>query len=77
MIGVRSLALAGARPLIIRAIGCYVTEFPPPINFETIVSKDNNRQIINRIKCEGRRDRRRNGPAKHATKSRRVRIDGG
>ena len=47
MIGVRSLALAGARPLIIRAIGCYVTEFPPPINFETIVSKDNNRQIKN------------------------------
>ena len=44
---------------------------------ETIISKDNKRHIINRIKCEGRRDRRRNGPAKHATKSRRVRIDGG
>ena len=49
MIAVRSLALASARPLIIRAIGCYVTEFPPPINFETIVSKDNNRQIIKHI----------------------------
>jgi hypothetical protein len=44
---------------------------------ETIIGKVNKRHIIKHIKMKVGMNRRRNEPAKHATKSRRVRIDGG